>query len=98
MSKRRTSRVAETLPLKFDQRLVLLQWMLGLFDKTKIEQIADPLKAADLEGLTEDNNHKYLGAIKALWEFKDFPGDILLGYDQNIVKHTQRLNEHRVLP
>lgn len=104
MAKRRTSRPGdsalypESVPLKFDQRLVLLQWMLGLFDRTGIEQIADPLKSPDLEGLTEDNNHKYLPAIKALWEFKAFPGDILLGYDQNIVKHTLRLNEHRDRP
>src|SRR5438552_1960976 len=99
MAKRRTSRSSgdtlypEPVTLKFDQRLVLLQWMLWLFDKTDIQQMADPLKSADLEGLNEDNTHKYLPAIKALWEFKQFPGDALLGYDQNIVKHTLRLNE-----
>lgn len=72
--------------------------MLGLFDKTKIEQIAEPLKSADLEGLTEDSTHKFLPAIKALWEFTNFPGDLLLSYDQNIVKHTLRLNAHRAVP
>ena len=85
-------------PLKFDQRLVLLGWMLSLFDKTKIEQLAGPLKLPELEGLTADNNHKYLSAIETLWTFSHFPGDVLLGYDGNIVRHTQRLNARRAEP
>lgn len=88
----------EAVQLKFDQKLVLLQWMLRLFDKKSFEQLADPLKSADLEGLDEDNNHKFLAVFKALWELDEFPGDILLGYDQNIVKHTLLLNERRAAP
>ena len=88
----------EDVPLRFDQKLVLNQWMLWLFDKTSFEQLADPLKSLDLEGLNEDNNHKYLAVFKALWELDEFPGDILLGYDQNIVKHTLKLNERRHEP
>lgn len=104
MAKRNSSRsggsdlFTETPPLRFDQKLVLLQWMLRLFDKTSFDQLAEPLKAPELEGLNDDNNHKYLQAIKALWEFGEFPGDTLLGYDQNIVKHTQKLNERRDVP
>ena len=52
----------------------------------------------DLEGLNEDNNHKFLAVFKALWELEEFPGDVLLGYDQNIVKHTLKLNERRAEP
>lgn len=104
MGKRRTSRsstaklLPEAVPLKFDQKLVLLQWMLWLFDKKSFEQLAEPFKSADLEGLNEDNNHKFLAVFRALWELEEFPGDILLGYDQNIVKHTLRLNERRADP
>ena len=29
---------------------------------------------------------------------EEFPGDVLLGYDQNIVKHTLKLNERRAEP
>ncbi len=104
MAKRRTSRsttatlVPEAVPLKFDQKLVLLQWMLWLFDKKSFEQLAEPFKSAELEGLNEDNNHKFLAVFRALWELEEFPGDVLLGYDQNIVKHTLRLNERRNEP
>ena len=72
--------------------------MLWLFDKKSFEQLAEPLKSPELEGLNEDNNHKYLAVFKALWELEEFPGDILLGYDQNIVKHTHKLNERRAEP
>jgi len=72
--------------------------MLWLFDKRSFEQLVEPLKSPELEGLNEDNGHKYLSALRALWEFKEFPGDILLGYDQNIVKHTMKLNERRAEP
>jgi hypothetical protein len=105
MAKRKSSRRAATatrlpvvVPLKFDQKLVLLQWMLWLFDKKHFEQLAEPFKSPDLEGLNEDNNHKYVAVFKALWELDEFPGDILLGYDNNIVKHTQKLNERRAEP
>src|SRR5438105_1949773 len=104
MAKRSSSRsngpamFAEPQPLRFDQKLVLLQWMLWLFDQKNFEQLAEPLKAPELEGLNGDNTHKYLPQMKALWEFKEFPGDTLLGYDQNIVKHTLALNQRRDLP
>jgi len=104
MARRRASQsgtatlLPEAAPLKFDQKLVLHQWMLSLFDGRSFEQLAEPLKPAELEGLDEDNNHKFLKQIRLLWEFDAFPGDILLGYDQNIVKHTLRLNECRPDP
>ena len=85
MAKRRTSRsgtatlLSEAVPLKFDQKLVLNQWMLWLFDKKSFEQLAEPLNSAELEGLNEDNNHKFLAVFKALWELDEFPGDMLLG-------------------
>jgi hypothetical protein len=104
MAKSKSSRSAssplypEAIPLRFDQKLVLRQWMLSLFDRKTFEQLADPLKASELEGLTADNNHKFLQAMRALWEFPEFPGDTLLGYDQNIVKHSAALNQRRQAP
>ncbi|MEK6677713.1 MAG: DEAD/DEAH box helicase family protein [Planctomycetota bacterium] len=103
MARKRSSQSASTLipelaRVKFDQKLVLHQWMLSLFDGRSFEQLAEPLKPAELEGLDEDNNHKFLKQIRLLWEFDAFPGDILLGYDQNIVKHTLKLNERRPDP
>lgn len=103
MARRRTTNAAplipEAVPLKFDQKLVLLQWMLWLFDKKSFEQLAEPFKAAQLEGLNEDNNHKFLTVFKEhLFGLEEFPGDVLLGYDQNIVRHTLKLNERRAEP
>jgi Type III restriction enzyme, res subunit len=69
--------------------------MLWLFDKKSFEQLAEPFKSPELEGLNEDNNHKFLAVFRALWELEEFPGDVLLGYDQNIVRHTLRLNARR---
>src|SRR5438105_7062575 len=91
MARRRSSNsLATTLfpeakPLRFDEKLVLNQWMLGLFDKKKFDDLAGSLKATELEGLDENNVHRFLHQIKLLWEFPDFPGDVLLGHDQNIV-------------
>jgi hypothetical protein len=104
MGKRKTSRssgatlLSEDVPLRFDQKLVLNQWMLWLFYRTSFDQLAEPFKSLELEGLNEDNNHKYLSVFKTLWQLDEFPGDILLGYDQNIVKHTLKLNERRPDP
>jgi hypothetical protein len=93
-----TALIPEVVPLKFDQKLVLNQWMLWLFDKKSFEQLAEPFKLAELEGLNEDNNHKFLAVFRALWELEELPADVLLGYDQNIVKHTLELNERRADP
>lgn len=90
--------IPEARPLRFDEKLVLNQWMLWLFDKKSFEQIAEPLKMAELEGLDDDNTHKFLHQFKLLWELEEFPGDTLLSFDQNIVKHTLRLNDRRVMP
>ena len=68
--------------------------MLWLFDEKSFEQLAEPLKSTDLEGLERGQQSQVPSPVfKALWELEEFPGDILLGYDQNIVKHTQKLNE-----
>jgi hypothetical protein len=73
--------------------------MLWLFGKKSFEQLAEPFKSAQLEGLNEDNNHKFLAVFKEhLFGLEEFPGDVLLGYDQNIVRHTLKLNERRADP
>ena len=85
----------EAPPLKFHEKLVLNQWMLWLFDKKDFDELADPFKPPELEGLDDDNTHKFLHQFKLLWELEEFPDDILQGYDENIVGHTLKLNEHR---
>src|SRR5215813_7783627 len=87
MAKRR-SRTNDTPPLRFDEKLILHQWMLSLFEVNDFDKLADPLKSRDLEGLDENNAHKFLHQMKLLWEYEALSSDTLLGYDQNIVKHT----------
>lgn len=94
MAKKKSSKKKEA-PLRFDETLVLNQWMLSLFDVGSFEKLAEELRPLNREGLDENNVHRFHEAMKVLWQFEEFPGDILLGYDQNIVKHTQRLSERR---
>lgn len=74
---------------------MLNQWLLSLFNKKTFEALAQHLKHPELEGLNEDNNHRFLSVMIGVVESLDLPADALRGYDQNIVRHTQRLNEGR---
>lgn len=47
--------IPEPKPLRFDEKLILNQWMLALFEVTNLEKLADPLKAPELESLDENN-------------------------------------------
>ena len=97
MAKNSTKKVGSP-PLRFDQKLVLNQWLLTLFEVQAFDDLAERLRALELEGLDENNVHRFHHQLKQLWDYEAFPGDILLGYDQNIVKHTSTLNERRTSP
>ena len=97
MAKKRTKK-KETKPLGFEQKLVLNQWMLSLFEVQSFDKLAEHLKPLELEGLDENNVHNFLHQMRLLWQYEAFPGDTLLGYDQNIVRHTLALSEKRAQP
>src|SRR6266540_445637 len=81
----------------FVYKLVLHQWLLSLFNVQRFEQLAEHLCNEMLEGLDENNVHHFHYALTA--QFFNLPGlptELLLEYDQAIVKHTQRLNERRI--
>ena len=70
-------------PLKFHRKLVLHQWMLGLFGVARFEELAGDLKGAHLEGLDENNVSNFHQALRLrLFERKELPHDLLLAYDQ----------------
>ncbi len=96
MGKKRAKK--RTPQMRFDEKLVLNQWMLSLFEVDSFDGLAQHLKPLDIEGLDENNVHKFLHQMKLLWEYEAFPDETLLGYDQNIVRHTQTLSEHRAQP
>src|SRR5262249_39461967 len=66
-----------------------------LFGKAKFEDLAEHLADDELEGLSEDNTHRFLPVLCERCESRALSADVLLGYDQNVVRHTLRLNENR---
>jgi len=84
-------------PLPFAYKLVLNQWLLSLFTVKRFEDLAEPLRNEGLEGLDENNVHRFHHALTAqLFNLTQLPTELMLEYDQNIVRHTQRLNERRI--
>ena len=81
--------------LRFEQRLVLNQWLLGLFGVRTFEQLTANLKAPELEGFDENNVSRFHHALRSLFERPELPNDVLLGYDQNIVRHWRRITARR---
>ena len=83
--------------MPFAYKLVLNQWLLSLFNVERFEQLAEHLRNEKLEGLDENNVHHFHHALTAqLFNLTQLPTELLLEYDQNIVKHTQRLNDRRI--
>lgn len=81
----------------FVHKLALNQWLLSLFDAKRFDQLAEHLRNEKLEGMDENNVHHFHHALTAqLFNLTKLPTELLLEYDQNIVKHTQRLNERRI--
>jgi len=96
-AKRASKRATAVVP--FPKKLVLNQWMLSLFGVERFDELAEHLRDANLEGLDANNIHRFHQAL-ALHCPALAPGLTvaqLLDYDQNIVRHTQRLNEARLL-
>ena len=93
-----TSRRSNSRPqLPFARKLVLNQWLLSLFQVKSFEDLAEPLRNEALEGLDENNVHRFHHALTAqLFNLTRLPTELLLDYDQNIVRQTQRLNERRL--
>jgi hypothetical protein len=86
---------AERRPLRFEERLVLHQWLLGLFGVSSFERLAATLKAPELEGFDENNVTRFYHQLRLLFDRPELPHDLLLAYDQNIVRHWKRITERR---
>lgn len=85
------------MPAPFAAKLVLNQWLLSLFNVKRFEDLAEHLRNEELEGLDENNVHHFHHALTAqLFNLTQLPTELLLEYDQNIVRHTLRLNERRI--
>jgi len=84
---------------RFDQKLVLVRWMLSLFEVSTFEDLSADLKRLDLEGLDADNiSHFHNQLVNRTVERQNLKDDDLLRYDNNIVRHTQAISSKRPEP
>ncbi len=85
--------------LRFDQRLVLNQWLLGLFETDSFVPLTEGLHDTAYEGVDENNISRFHHVIaNRLFERQHLNRDALLNYDQNIVRHTQAISARRGEP
>jgi hypothetical protein len=72
---------------RLDEKLILNRWVLRQLAASSFSELARQLRAPELEGLDEENAHRFLGALQGGMISKEQ----LLDYDRNIVRHTLRL-------
>jgi len=85
-------------PLKFHEKLILNQWILRLFEVESFNKLTEWLKDPELEGFDENNISRYCHILQSrLFDRTELPSHVLLGYDQNIVRHWKRITEKRNL-
>jgi hypothetical protein len=65
--------------VKFPYKLVLNQWLLSLFNVQRFEDLAEHLRSESLEGLDENNIHRFHHALTAqLFNLTQLPTELLL--------------------
>jgi hypothetical protein len=92
---KKSSVASTSVGLRFEQRLVLHQWLLGLFGVSSFDRLVAKLKAPELEGFDENNVTRFHHQLRLLFDRPELPHDLLLAYDQNIVRHWKRITERR---
>ena len=86
---------SDSPPLRFEQRLVLHQWLLDLFGVQSFERLTANLKAPEYEGFDENNVTRFHHNLRLLFDRPELPHNLLLDYDHNIVLHWRRITERR---
>ncbi len=81
--------------LKFEHRLVLVNWMLDLFGSATFEDLAKNMRDPAFEGFGEDGVSKFHHCLKLLFDRPELPHDLLLAYDGNIVRHWKAITARR---
>ena len=71
-------RAQAEVPLRFEQRLVLHQWLLDLFGMRSFDRLAASLKAPEFEGFDENNISLFHHNLKLLFDRRpELPQDLL---------------------
>lgn len=82
--------------IRFDQRLVLNQWLLSLFEVASFDDLANGLDDPQFEGFGDDNVSRLHHELALrLFDRQQLSRDALLAYDQNIVRHWHAITERR---
>lgn len=96
MPPRRTAK-RQAAQYQFKAKLILYRMILKLLEADSLSQLAEALKREVMEGLDENNLHKFCFELtNRIGDRAKLPKDQLIAYDQNIVRHTNRINEKRV--
>ncbi len=94
-SPKRSRSKAVKSKIKFEHRLVLANWMLELFGVQTFEGLAKNMRDPMYEGFNEDNICRFHQCLKLLFNRPELSDDILLAYDENIVRHWKAITERR---
>jgi len=81
--------------VKFEHRLVLVNWMLNLFGVATFEDLAKHIREPEYEGFTEEGISRFHQCLKLVINRPELPHDILLAYDENIVRYWKKITEKR---
>src|SRR5690242_2905671 len=79
--------------LRFDQRLVLNQWVTSLLEVPTFEDLADRLRAPECEGRDDEGVSNFHRTLVLRLHRTLLPDDLLLAYDANIARHWRRITE-----
>jgi hypothetical protein len=84
-------RAARTRPARLRQRLIVLEWMLRLFEVDSLDDLLDLLKHLDAEGIGEDGITNFHRRLVARFERKHLSHSQLLQYDERIVRFWREI-------
>jgi hypothetical protein len=96
----RPKKTLAAAPLRFDRKLVLQQWIFKLLEARDLDDLCDDefrhpdSEAWDTENVTEF--HRLL--LNRTTERALLPNALLRAFDENIVRHTIRINQRRAQP
>jgi len=96
-SRKRAVSKKKTHETPFDQRLVLCQWMFGLFGASHLKELTDGSDWERYEGFTEEGQTAFLPLLTNNNQKAPFLSSEMLGeYDRNIVRHWREITENRL--
>jgi hypothetical protein len=82
--------------LRFDQRLILCEWLFGLFGVKNLKELTGDGRWDEYEGFTEDGQTVFLPLVSnRKGNHPSLSRDVLAEYDGNIVRHWREITARR---